>query len=117
MTPPKPFEVERSQASGTFVLGLHGEFDLSGIPVFQRELERALAAPAQSVALDLRDLTFMDSSGLRALIVAHNEVNDAGRRCVVVQPPQRVRELLEITGVGSRIELVDELAGAALEPT
>jgi anti-anti-sigma factor len=99
------------------VLGLHGEFDLSGVPLFQRELKRALAGPAQAVALDLRGLTFVDSSGLRALIVAHKELNEAGRPCVVVKGPQRIHKLLEITGLKSRFNLVDDLPDPASEPS
>jgi anti-anti-sigma factor len=60
------------------------------------------------VVLDLREVTFIDSSGLRALIMADQRVRAEGRRFVVVRGPDRVNQVLEMTGVAERIELVDE---------
>jgi anti-anti-sigma factor len=58
--------------------------------------------------LDMRELTFIDSSGLRALIMAEQSVSAEGGRFVVVRGPDRVNEVLEMTGVARQIELVDE---------
>jgi anti-anti-sigma factor len=56
----------------------------------------------------MRELTFIDSSGLRALIMADQSVRGEGGRLVVVKGPDRVNEVLEMTGVARQIELVDE---------
>ena len=84
---------------------LSGELDLAGVDQF----ERLLTDPAPGTyILDMRGLTFIDSSGLRALIMADQRVRGEGGRFIVVRGPDRVNEVLEVTGVARQIELVDE---------
>jgi anti-sigma B factor antagonist len=61
-----------------------------------------------TVVLDLRELSFIDSSGLRALIMADQRVRSEGGRFIVVRGQDRVNEVLEMTGVAQRIEIVDD---------
>ena len=56
----------------------------------------------------MRGLTFIDSSGLRALIMADQRVRAEGGRFVVVRGSKQVNEVLEMTGVSKQIELLDE---------
>jgi anti-anti-sigma factor len=63
---------------------------------------------AETFVVDMRGLTFIDSSGLRALIIADKRVRAEGGRFVVVRGSQQVNEVLEMTGVAKQIELLDE---------
>jgi anti-anti-sigma factor len=90
------------------MLRLKGELDMSGIERFERVLAAKPEPGVQTFVLDMRGLTFIDSSGLRALIMADQRVRSAGGRFVVVRGPARVNEVLEVTGVAREIELVDE---------
>jgi anti-anti-sigma factor len=56
----------------------------------------------------MRGLTFIDSSGLRGLIIADKRVRAEGGRFVVVRGSEQVNEVLEMTGVAKQIELLDE---------
>jgi anti-anti-sigma factor len=44
-------------------------------------------------------VTFLDSSGLRALIAAHDRHDAASRRLVIKEPASPVVRVLEITGL------------------
>lgn len=90
------------------LLRLTGELDLAGVDHFERLLTADQTTEAATFVLDMRELTFIDSSGLRALIMADQRVRDEGGRFIVVRGPDRVNEVLEMTGVAQRIELVDE---------
>ena len=90
------------------ILRLAGELDLGGIDEFERLLAAGEGPEGGTVVLDLRELTFIDSSGLRALIMADQRVRADGGRFIVVRGQQRVNEVLEMTGVAQRMELVDE---------
>jgi anti-sigma B factor antagonist len=90
------------------LLRLTGELDLAGVDQFERLLTADQTTEAATIVLDMRKLTFIDSSGLRALIMADQRVRAEGGRFIVVRGPDRVNEVLEITGVAQRIELVDE---------
>lgn len=90
------------------LLRLNGEFDMAGVDQFERLLTADDPPEVSTFVLDLRGLTFIDSSGLRALIMADERVRADGGRFVVVRGPDRVNEVLEVTGIAQRIELVDE---------
>jgi anti-sigma B factor antagonist len=90
------------------LLRLTGELDLAGVDQFERLLNADQNAEAATFVLDMRELTFIDSSGLRAVIMADQRVRAEGGRFIVVRGPDRVNEVLEMTGVAQRIELVDE---------
>ena len=98
-------EIDVSETGGVRRLRLRGELDLAGIDRFERLVTGA--GPATFV-VDLRALTFIDSSGLRALIMADERVRADGGRIIVVRGPDRVNDVLEVTGVARRLELVDE---------
>jgi anti-anti-sigma factor len=92
-------------------LRLTGELDMAGVDQLERLLATDQADGAATFVVDLRELTFIDSSGLRALIMADQRVRAAGGRLVVVRGSGRVNEVLEMTGIAKRIELVDEPPG------
>jgi anti-anti-sigma factor len=96
---------ERGQLT---VLVLRGELDLSGTPAVEAELERLAAEPGvEAVALDLRELEFLDSSGLRLIVLADQRLRDAGRRLALVRGPQSVQRVFDITRVSERLDFVD----------
>jgi anti-anti-sigma factor len=103
------FRIEASQEGEARVLRLVGELDLSGVDLFERTLEAELDAEAGLVALDLSALGFMDSSGLRALVMADVRVKDAGGNLVVARPSGPVERVMRLTDVAERLELVDEI--------
>ncbi len=108
------FRLEVSDAPNATVVALSGELDLASSSALEEELERLAAATGPSVVIDLRDLEFMDSTGLSALVRAQSRLEQAGRRLAVVRGGSQVDRLLELTGLAQRLELIDgpeQLAG------
>jgi anti-sigma B factor antagonist len=101
-------EIAVSESGGVRLLRLTGELDLAGVDRFERLLTANQIPEAGTFVIDMRGLTFIDSSGLRALIIADQRVRAEGGRFIVVRGPDRVNEVLEMTGVAGRIELVEE---------
>ena len=101
-------EIAVSENGSVRQLRLTGELDLAGVDRFERLLTADETPEVATFVLDLRELSFIDSSGLRALIMADQRVRAEGGRFIVVRGPDRVNEVLEMTGVAQRIELVDE---------
>jgi anti-anti-sigma factor len=85
-----------------------GELDLSGAAILEPELER-LAAESElaSIVFDLRGLEFMDSSGLRLVVVADMLAREAGRRFALIRGGDTVHRVFEITRMSERLEFVD----------
>jgi anti-anti-sigma factor len=96
----------RSQNHAT-VVAVRGELDLASSPALEEELERVAELDSSLVVIDLRELEFMDSTGLSILLKAHQRAEHAGQRFGVVNGPQQVQRLLSLTGVADRLTVVD----------
>ena len=99
-----------SQTGGLLTLSLSGEFDLAAVAGFERELDR-IQGGTRTLVLDLRGVTFMDSSGLRAIVIADQQARAEDKRCLVVRGPEQVDHVLDLTGIGERLELVEDPPG------
>jgi anti-sigma B factor antagonist len=100
------FRVQVRQQDGAIVIKLSGELDLATAPALEEELERASQSDG-GVILDLRELEFMDSTGLSVLVRAHQAAEEAGRALSLVKGPPQVQRLLSLTGVAERLNLID----------
>jgi anti-sigma B factor antagonist len=102
---PDPFSVERTESTGTVVLALKGELDLAAVPHL---VEAAAEIPAGAqLVIDLADLEFMDSSGLRALMNLDLRARREGWEITLARPQRAVMRLLDLTHVGDRIPIRD----------
>jgi anti-anti-sigma factor len=86
---------------------LEGELDLSSEDPFQKEVERVLNGNTSTVIVDLRELTFIDSTGLRMLIRLHREVGDGQVDFAIFCGDGPVRRVFEQTGLDAILPLVD----------
>jgi anti-anti-sigma factor len=89
------------------VLALTGEFDMAVVERFERELAAVEEAGPPVIVVDLTEVRFMDSSGLRALIVGDQRARQAGRRFAIVPGPSSVRRVFELTQLEGRLDLVE----------
>ena len=85
-------------------LRVAGEIDAHTAP----RLAAALDASGSSIRLDLSGVEFVDSSGLRVLIDAHQRLDEAGGALRLVSPSDPVRRLLEISGVDGYLTVSDD---------
>lgn len=102
----------RSEPWGAMLV-LSGELDMSTAPAVEQRLKAAEGTGAATVVLDLRDLSFLDSSGLRLITEADKRARSAGRRLALVRGPEVVNRVFEITGLDDRLDVVDDPAQLA----
>jgi anti-sigma B factor antagonist len=89
------------------VVAATGELDLSGATILEAELDRLAAEPdLGTIVLDLRGVEFMDSSGLRLVVLADMRAREAGRRFALVRGPETVHRVFEITRMSERLDFV-----------
>jgi len=105
---PNNFRVEVRSEDGAPLLFVKGELDLASSPALEQELERVTADSPSLIIIDLRELDFMDSTGLSVLIRAHQRAQEQGRRLGIVNGSRQVRRLLNLTGVADRLTIVDQ---------
>lgn len=94
---------------------LAGELDLA----CARELETALVGAEEGrpsrLVLDLRDLRFMDSTGLRLFLSADDRARREERRLTIVRGPDPVDRVFRIARLDTRLELIDDPAAIGSE--
>lgn len=107
------FECHASREPDHARLSLYGELDIAAATDLEAALEEVEHDRPERILLDLRGLTFLDSTGLRTLLAADTRAREAGRRLTILQGPDAVRRVFEITGLEERLELVDDEASLA----
>lgn len=83
---------------------LAGQLDRASIDALGHELEQAERTDARIVVVDMRELSFIDSGGLRVLLMAQRRM---GSRMVVVKGPRCVQRVFELCGVADELPFVD----------
>ena len=101
---PPPFDLTVSDAGDARVVSPEGELDMATAPALREALR---GEAATSLVLDLRKVTFMDTSGLQVLIESARAAEEQGRTLHVVRGTNAVQRLLDIAGLTPRLHLVD----------
>ena len=101
---PSPFACTWKQGgAGAAWVHAAGEVDLVTAPQLRQTLREA-HLHARLVVLDLRELTFMDSSGVHVILDAARGARQAGGRLILVRGPAHIERLLTLTGVCDEVE-------------
>jgi anti-sigma B factor antagonist len=85
---------------------LAGELDVATTPQLARTLGQA-QWQARLVVLDLRELAFMDSSGVHAIVTAGIRARQVARRLIVLRGPPNVDRIFTLSGQVDELEIHD----------
>ena len=85
------------------VVALAGELDFDSAPLLRSLFEEALDVDEARVVVDCSDLTFCDSTGLNALVVARRAALERGSAVSVAAPPPAMARVLAMSGVDTVI--------------
>jgi anti-anti-sigma factor len=84
-----------------------GELDIASAPELERAIADASSEPGVRLVLDLRELTFMDSSGLRTLAQTNAQASKGDFELSIIRGPRQIERVLEISGLATLLPLVD----------
>lgn len=103
--------IEITSAPDAHTIVLSGEIDLLGAPKIEAAL-KDVPADSELIVIDLRGLTFIDSSGLHALATGQQLCLARGQELRIIPGPPNVQRLFEITGMNDVLPFCDaELVG------
>jgi anti-sigma B factor antagonist len=103
------FEVHAETETGKAVLTPVGELDLATVPELKRAASEMLGKRVRELTIDLSQVTFMDSAGLRLLLTLQDEACEDGWTLRLLRPAERPRALFRLTGLDAHLPLVNEL--------
>lgn len=111
-------EINHRSLRGAPCLALAGELDIAEVPRLEHALDGAIADSAGAFVVDLTELEFLDSSGIRLLLRARALLGREDRSLALVCPHGPVRKAIELTGVSDlfAIYATPDDAAAALVP-
>jgi len=94
--------VEANVERGSIRLNLSGEIDLANAAAVEEEIFEAVSDEPTAVSVDLADLTYMDSAGIRILFNLASRLQASGIVLQLIVPlDSRIRRLIELLGFES----------------
>ena len=105
-------QIDRSDQPGWAIISPSGEIDLATVSQLEEALATAMGGGGTDVAVDLTGVTFMDSTGLRALLAANQNLADSGHRMALIVAGGPVDRLLDISGVGHTLAIFQSMEAA-----
>ena len=96
---PSLFRCSLRTADGVATVKLAGELDVAGVPETEMTLREALDAGCRRLVIDLRDLTFMDSTGITLLVRWDLGARNDGYDLALIRGNERIHRLLTLTGL------------------
>ena len=102
---PRPFGAALEIASERASVRLRGELDLATVTNLVEALKAAEDSGASQLLIDLRDLEFIDSSGVTELLRAKARATDNGHRIQYLWKPGPIEKTLQSMGVSSLLPL------------
>ena len=103
-TPHAPFTVEVHPDPAGCVVAPRGELDIAAVDRVREQVDAALQLGPSILVLDLRGVTFLDSTGLRMLFGAHAHARRRGVELSVRDGDPRVGRVLELSGAWSVLQ-------------
>jgi anti-sigma B factor antagonist len=104
-----PFEIAVDRGAAHTTLSLRGELDMATAPRLDEALEHACAERAGEIVLDLAGLEFIDSSGVRAILLGREVCARNGCEYSVLRDlSASVERLFAMAGVGEWLTMRDE---------
>ncbi|HSG92310.1 MAG TPA: STAS domain-containing protein [Methylotenera sp.] len=90
-------------------IDLSGRMDLDGVGQIEKEFARMTAAPATAVIVDMTEVPYMSSIGIRALLMNGKSVTGRGGKYVLMGTQPDVRNVLAVSGIDKLITICDSL--------
>jgi len=97
---PARLQIATDDSPERVLLSLAGELDIASAPL----LERAVDDVDRPLVIDLAEVTFMDSTGLRALLLARQQAQNGGHELALRPGPRQVQRVFELSGTLERFQ-------------
>jgi anti-anti-sigma factor len=94
------------------VVSVSGRVDSASAPDLEKSLQSLLDSHRNHIVVELADVEYMSSAGLRALVSALKAAKKAGGDLVIARPSGRVREVIELAGLTSVFTIHNDVVEA-----
>lgn len=103
---------EESLQGGVTRINLSGRLDIPGVKAIEEKLSALSAAAQQAVVVDISEVSYLSSTGIRALLLNAKAVTKSGKWFAVLHPDENVAKVLNTVGLDRIIPVFETLAEA-----
>lgn len=96
-------------SNGWTSIAVEGEVDLATVEQLQQAIDDVFADSGEHLVVDLTGSSFMDSTGLKALVMSNRKFDEAGRSFAIAVSPGPISRLVDLSGVNTTIRTVDSV--------
>lgn len=104
---PEPFRLEVKPDRDVVRVLPVGDIDIATVGIIRDQLSELTAAGFRRVVVDLRGVTFVDSTGLQLLLQTYASAQADGWELAIIDGSPAVARALELTGLGAALPIVD----------
>ncbi len=101
-------EISTKEMKRVSLLTVSGRIDSSTAPDFDKALQSLINANRTQIIVDMKDVEYLSSAGLRSLVSAVKSAKSGGGDVRLSQPSKRVREVMDLAGLNSIFTLYDD---------
>ena len=94
-------EITEQKSAGVVTLRLAGRLDTTTAPAFEDTILGRIESGERHVVIDLAQLDYISSAGLRVIVLAGKRLSAANGKMVLCSLRDRVREVFDIAGLSS----------------
>lgn len=105
-------EIAGENEDGVLKVLLKGRMDVEGVATINDEFSRMMDADGLAVVVDMSEVPYMSSIGIRALLINAKTVSRRGGKYVLLSPQADVRNVLQVSGIDQIIVICDSLEDA-----
>jgi len=105
-------EILKRKEKDALVISLKGRLDAVTTPVLEKDLTELMAGGERFLVLNLGDLDYISSAGLRTILAATKRLKEKQGRLLLASLKSVVREVFDISGFSSIIPVFETVDGA-----
>jgi anti-anti-sigma factor len=102
------FNTNLIRNGNTVVITLDGELDASTASHFRKQVDVAAEGGVERLVLDMANLTYLSSAGLRGLVFARQKMDD-GVSIILVQASDEVERTIRMVGFHHSVDFADQV--------
>ncbi len=107
-------QISEQQDNSSVTLVLEGRFDFGARKTFKETVERLQQEGCTHIILNMEAISFVDSSALGLLVIAHQNLKIKQAQLTIVNPQPYVRQVLDLANVPKMIQVVSSIEEAKL---
>lgn len=101
-------EIKFTSAGDVKVVGLEGKMDSQGFNMVEKKIVDLIDQGARKILLDFAKLEYINSAGLRILIIAANKIKEVEGELRLCSPNKLVKEIFAISGFEKIFQIFDD---------